>query len=216
MKTLIVAGGVLDTAFLKRYLRAERPDYVIAADSGLDVLDACGIRPDLILGDYDSLAAREKLERFRADGTEILTYPEEKDFSDSEAALREAVRRGSASIDLLGGCGGRLDHFLANVLNLKIPLDAGIPARILDERNEIFLADRTFYPGRREGGGRYISFLPLFGEVTGLTLRGFRYPLEEARVNADNASLTISNEITSGTAEVVIGSGILAVVRSKD
>ena len=216
MKTLIVGGGSLDGRFLRQYLNTCRPDYIIAADSGLDVLDECGIRPDLILGDFDSVKGKEAVERYREEGSEILTFPVEKDFSDSEAALYEAAGRGSTEIDILGGCGGRLDHFLANVLNLRIPLSKGIRARILDEQNEIFLTDGPLVLKRGGGGYRFVSFLPLFGEVRGLTLRGFRYPLENTRVTAENASLCISNEIISDTAAVLIESGTLAVVRSKD
>ena len=54
MKTLIVAGGELSSAFLMSCMKTDPPDYVIAADRGLDVLAEAGIRPDLVLGDFDS------------------------------------------------------------------------------------------------------------------------------------------------------------------
>ena len=215
MRTLIVGGGELSPSFLSEYLCENACGFIIAADSGLDVLSRVGRAPDLILGDYDSLRGKDLLERYREAGAQVEVYPCEKDFSDGESALREAVKRGSTEIDFLGACGGRLDHFLANVAGLLIPLEAGIPARIIDEQNEIFLADHSFIC-KKNFRYPYISLLAFSNEVKGLTLRGFKYPLTCADISKKSISLGISNEILEDTGEVVFEEGVLTVIRSGD
>ena len=115
----------------------------------------------------------------------MYTYPAEKDFSDSEAALNVAMNlmkeRGERGrLDFLCATGGRLDHFLSNIGLLNTALRAGIDARILDAKNEIRLIDRSISLRREEIGGRYVSIIPYTERVENVTLRGFHYPLEGA------------------------------------
>lgn len=214
MKTLIVAGGVLRPQFLKIFLKKSPQDLVIAADRGLDHLIAAGLTPDLILGDYDSTALDVGT---ISSGREIPVerYPAEKNFTDMEAALNVAIQKGSTEIVILGATGGRLDHFLANVQGLLLPLRAGIPARIIDEQNEICLLDGPRKLQKEAVFGTYVSFLPLTGHCEGVTLRGFKYPLVDHALE-QGTSLGVSNEIVEEEATVEFQSGILVMVMSKD
>ena len=214
MKTLIVAGGELSSAFLISCMKTDPPDYVIAADRGLDVLAEAGIRPDLVLGDFDSTVLGPGL--FAGQGTACEVYPREKDFSDMESAFRAAIERGSTEMMVLGATGGRMDHFLANVMDLRIPLAAGIPARIVDEQNTIRLMDRPFVLRRQETRGKYVSLLPLSETVEHVSLRGFRYEAEDITLQQNCASYGISNEMEADTAEVCFSDGILILVESED
>ena len=217
MKTLIVGGGELRIAFLSRYAGLFQPELVIAADRGTDYLVEAGITPDLILGDYDSTSAAERIREFKRRGLPVKTYPCEKDFSDMESAIREAVRLGSTEIRILGACGGRLDHFLANLADLRIALKAGCGAALVDERNFIFLADHSFVLEKSRTPGKYVSLLPLGRErVEHITLRGFKYPLTDGTLSQDAASLGISNEMAESRAEVSFRDGTLIVVLSGD
>ena len=214
MKTLIVAGGELSSAFLMSFMKTDPPDYVIAADRGLDVLAEAGIRPDLVLGDFDSTVLGPGL--FAGQGTACEVYPREKDFSDMESAFRAAIERGSTEMMVLGATGGRMDHFLANVMDLRIPLAAGIPACIVDEQNTIRLMDRPFVLRRQETRGKYVSLLPLSETVEHVSLRGFRYEAEDITLKQNCASYGISNEMAAETAEVNFREGILILVESED
>ena len=225
-RTLIVAGGELSPAFLQSYLASHEVEDLIAVDRGMDVLlQAKNVTmgtvpivtffPDLIVGDFDS--TREKgPEAFREQGAEIEVYPREKDFSDLESALKAAIRRGSTEITVLGATGGRLDHFLANVMDLRIALEAGVPARIVNGQNVIYLADRSFAVEKRRAFGKYFSLLPLTGRVRHVSLSGFRYSGEDITFDQTASSYGISNEILEETAEVCFEEGILIVVESKD
>ncbi|MDO5702121.1 MAG: thiamine diphosphokinase [Lachnospiraceae bacterium] len=213
-KILITAGGELSSAFLLSYMREHPFDYVIAADRGMDVLREAGIVPDMIMGDFDS--TRIGTDYFAEKGSKITVFPQEKDFSDMEAALNAAVEAGASEITVLGAAGGRLDHFLANVMALRIPLRAGIGAYIVDEQNRISLRDSSFIIKKRETFGKYVSLLPLAPERITVSLRGFKYDGEEIVLSQDSASLGISNEPGAEEASVRFDEGIVIVVESMD
>ncbi len=218
MKILIVSGGKLTASYLKSFIGEHPQDYIIAADRGLDILQRADIAPNLILGDYDSLeGGKTELTAYATKNIPILKYKAEKNFTDTEAALDEAIQRGgrNSEISILGACGGRLDHFLGNLQDLVIPLKAGVRATIIDEQNRISLLNKPLTIRKNEAFGKYISFLPFTERCEGVTLRGFKYPLENKTLVQGN-SLGISNEITEGTAEVSLKSGILIMVQSKD
>ena len=171
------------------------------------------------------------LEKLNREGKRVLTYPARKDFSDSEAAVREAVRiimdaRQKADsiqettdvydeIYLLGATGGRLDHFLANLAVLMIPTGLGIRAWILDEKNRITLLREGCSLEKKYTFGKYVSLIPYTDEVTGVALKGFRYLLNGHTFTRDN-TLGLSNEIEDEIAEISFESGILIMILSMD
>ena len=143
MKTLIVSGGWLRPAFLREKWEELCPDLLIAADRGMDYALDAGLIPDLIVGDYDS-AEGTSAAHFRERGVPFRTYPARKNYTDTEAAVREALGAGSTEILIFGATGGRLDHFLANLECLLIPLEAGVPCALIDEQNRITLRKEPF------------------------------------------------------------------------
>ena len=171
------------------------------------------------------------LEKLSREGKRVLTYPARKDFSDSEAAVREAVRiildarekadgipettDVSDEIYLLGATGGRLDHFLANIALLMIPTQFGIKAWIVNEKNEITLLREGCSLEKKHTFGKYVSLIPFTEEVTGVVLKGFRYPLYGYTLTRDN-TLGLSNEIEDERAEIAFEKGILIMVLSRD
>ena len=171
------------------------------------------------------------LEKLNREGKRVLTYPARKDFSDSEAAVREAVRiildarqkadgipettDVSDEVYLLGATGGRLDHFLANLAVLMIPTKLGIRAWILDEKNRITLLREGCSLEKKHTFGKYVSLIPYTDEVTGVALKGFRYLLNGHTFTRDN-TLGLSNEIEDEIAEISFESGILIMILSMD
>ena len=69
---------------------------------------------------------------------------------------------------------------------------------------------------KSEQFGKYVSFFSLGGEVTGLTLEGFKYSLNEYHLTAADSGLTVSNEISSEIAKVTYESGSLLMIMSRD
>lgn len=110
MRGIIFTGGnAPDLALAATFISGYR--YVVAADSGLTACERAGIVPDLIVGDMDSLADRSALARYPAERVRI--YPRDKDFTDTEIALAALAELGVTDVILVGGGGGRIDHFLA-------------------------------------------------------------------------------------------------------
>ena len=211
----IVCGGPADPDFVAAYLKKQPVDLLIAADRGLDTCLLAGVTPDIVLGDYDSTGMRSRLDEMKTMGVFVEVYPAEKDFTDTEAAIRCALDRGADDIALLGATGGRLDHFLANLDLMLLPLRRGVRCAIVDERNVIRLLDTGVRLSADEVSGKYISLRPFTQRVTGVTLTGMKYPLRGA-VLTKGSTLGISNEMTGSVAEVAFDEGIMILVVSDD
>ncbi len=110
MRGVVFTGGEspergLAAPFISGYV------YAVAADSGLGVCERFRIEPDLVVGDMDSLPDPAALGRYPAERVRI--WPRDKDYTDTEIALAALAERGIDDIVLVGGGGGRIDHFLA-------------------------------------------------------------------------------------------------------
>jgi thiamine pyrophosphokinase len=210
-RALIYTGGNLGQwAF--ELLSSE--DYIIGADRGADFLIHNGYTPHLALGDFDSVLP-EQMQRIASTSGELLTCDAfNKDWTDTELAFREAVRRGFNDIIILGALGTRFDHGLGNVHLLRQAYEQGCTLTLMDENNEISLCTDTF---QLNACSRfpYISLLPLTPEVTGVTLQGFRYPLNDATLKL-GWSLGISNVLETAVGTVTVTSGLLLIIRSRD
>lgn len=211
MKSLIVSGGRAPSLELIQNTLAEGIDFIIAADSGAKVLLENGIKFDLAVGDFDSLA-EASLEEIKKH-TEIITYEIKKDFTDTEAAYHEAVRRGATEVVILGATGTRLDHFMGNLGLLQIALNEGVFVRLIDEHNEIFLIDGSCQIAKREGYN--ISVFPFGGDVPDFTLSQVAFPLEHYHLTAAS-TLTVSNEFLDGSAKIDFSNGYVLVMISRD
>src|SRR3954451_22091333 len=114
---MIVADGDVPTrAALDRLLGTGKVALIVAADGGAAKAMALGLRPDVVVGDQDSLAPGTA-QKLREDGVEVLVHPAAKDESDTELAVLEAVERGATELIVIGAFGGgRLEHTIANLL----------------------------------------------------------------------------------------------------
>lgn len=127
-----------------------------------------------------------------------------------------AARNGARGILIFGATGSRLDHVMANLELLLLGKELGIPISIMDANNYISLAPSGTVIKRRAQFGKYVSFFPLGGSVRGLTLEGFKYPLEKHYLTALDCGLTVSNEIAGESAKVTFESGDLMMIQSRD
>lgn len=214
MHTLIMTGGSFDVAFAKEYLKTQTIDFTIAADRGVSYAKEIEKRPDLILGDFDSLDAETK-DRMQEWDVPILTFPPEKDYTDTHLAMEEAIKRGAKKITLLGATGTRMDHAWANVGLLQMAAKKGITAQIVDSHNRITMICDEMCLTKKEAFGDYVSLIPYTNEVTGITLKGFYYPLKDATLTL-GISQGISNELVEEEGNIKIKSGDLIVIESRD
>lgn len=218
MHALIVSGGKLDMGFARTYISKYNFGCRIAADRGMAFFHAQKIVPDFIVGDFDS-ASSEILQYFRnlQEGRKptILQFQPEKDETDTELAIRMAVREGADVIHLLGATGSRVDHMLGNLHLLGAAMEQGVECRMVDGNNRIRMIRRGMSLKRKEQYGKYVSLFPFTPQVEGLTLKGFKYPLEDYTLECYH-SLGVSNEITAEEAEISFREGVLLVMETKD
>lgn len=213
-KVLIITGGNIDKTFLGQLVEINQYSEIIAADHGLIAGDHLNLPLDFIVGDFDSVP-KEIIERYKRNNVPTITFPIEKDKTDTELAIELAIEHHGKSIDIVGATGSRLDHTLANMNLLTIPLDQGIEAYIIDANNKFYLKKENFVIQKTNQYGDYISFLPFHGDVKGLSLRGFKYPLDNI-ILSPGESLCISNELIDDTGEVLLSQGTLMVFETKD
>ncbi|MCD8123283.1 MAG: thiamine diphosphokinase [Clostridiales bacterium] len=214
---LILTGGRLDPVFARSYLEERHFDVMIAVDGGLEPASELGMIPDYIVGDFDTVSPMV-LERFRANPHIVWEqHKPEKDETDTELARSLAVSLGVDEMVFLGATGGRLDHMLGNIHALYECLKKGIHAEIIDRQNRLYLLDKAHRFDRDRQWGKYVSFLPYTEVVQGITLCGFRYPLEGKDIRrGEEVGLCVSNEIVEETACIRFERGILICVESRD
>ena len=212
---LILTGGTLDLDFAGDFCRKNKFDLTIAVDGGLAAAKALGILPDVVVGDLDT-AGEGLVEEFRQyPFIRWDVHPPEKDETDTELALRRAIAGGAGKISILGATGGRFDHMLANVFLLYGCLQKGVEACILDRQNRIFLIEDHYTFHKDQLWGKYVSFLPLLGEIRGITLEGFKYPLQDYDLEAAS-SRCISNELTEESGTIRFQEGIAICVEARE
>lgn len=188
---------------------------IIAVDRGIEALYQIGITPNHIVGDFDSVST-EILENYQKNSKiKFHQYNPEKDNTDTDMALKLAIELSSSEILIIGALGKRMDHALANIHILKYALDAKIPCQILDKHNKIYLMDKKYTLYKNKTHGKYISLIPLTSMVEGITLKGFKYPLNNDCLSI-GISLGVSNEVIEDRATIELEKGILMVIESKD
>jgi thiamine pyrophosphokinase len=210
MRAVVFANGnEPDEATVSHWLRPG--DRLICADGGARTALSRGLKPDVVIGDLDSLDETQQAQ-LKAMGCRLIVYPVAKDWTDLELALKLAVEEGATEIVILGALGGRIDQELANVLLLLLPDLEDIPTRIVDERQEMFvMRGEAVITGQ---AGEIVSLIPLGGDATGIVTEGLLYPLRNEPLLAGPAR-GISNMMTGEIARVVIKSGALLVVHSR-
>jgi thiamine pyrophosphokinase len=208
MLAVVVADGEPSAEDASRLGTA---DLVVAADGGARWLESTGRLPDLVVGDMDSLepAAEQRLE---AGGSRIVRHAVEKNASDTELALVEALAAGADSVVLVGALRGqRIDHELANVLLLTDPRFASRNIRIAQGRRTV----RALSGGGRlvidSPVGATVTLLAVGGDAIGITTRGLRYPLKGETLRM-GSSRGLSNEVVERRASVRLEIGSLLVV----
>lgn len=205
-KCIVIGAGDLTVGALN----VAEQDLVIAVDGGLSYCSALGVEPDLILGDFDSVSpdeakAVEALEQQIPD--RIMRLPREKDDTDMLAALKEGLNRGYRDFRIYGGTGGRFDHTLANIQCLLFLKKQGAVGYLVDGTGMILvLMDESVE--FQEGLEGYLSLFSLTEESVGVTIRGMKYPLEQAVIRND-FPVGISNEFTGERAVVSVEKGQL-------
>jgi thiamine pyrophosphokinase len=212
-KVAIMGNGPTDVLpDLSRY--TDFVDYWIGADRGALTLIENDVSLDLAIGDFDSVSSFE-IEKIKRKTFQFEQYPIEKDKTDVEIALDEAMKQKPDTIYFFGVTGGRMDHTLINIQLLHQVISKKARGIVIDKHNEVELTNPGHYTIEQDSAYETISFIPFTPVVKGLTLTDFYYPLKKATITM-GSTLSISNKLISNNGTFSYDEGIVLVVKSRD
>ena len=188
---------------------AEKNAVTVAADSGLRLAEAAGLRPDWIIGDMDSLDGEEMLRDYPPE--RVIRHPVDKDFTDTELALALLWEKGCGSVWLMGGGGGRIDHlFGIREMFEKEPC----PCRWVTADEDIYCVSARDASGgslaRRVVPGGIVSVLPLGNAPWKAESRGLKWPLNDVRW--ERGKLAICNVAVTYEIEINVQQGRFMII----
>jgi thiamine pyrophosphokinase len=183
----------------------KKSDYIIAVDGGLKILSILSITPDLILGDMDSIEKNILLKYQKIKKEE---YPTDKDFTDSELAIRRAMKFKPLKISLLAATGSYFDHSFANIINLLRNFNKKIDINLITKNSIIFpIVNKRII---KNSIGRRFSVFPI-GNCEGIILQGCKYTFKD-KSDLLPIDYSISNIITENKACISIKKGMLICI----
>ncbi|MCD7882927.1 MAG: thiamine diphosphokinase [Lachnospiraceae bacterium] len=200
-KCFIVGAGEFDG-----FLAGAAPgtgDLLIAADGGYQYLQKLGRKPDVLLGDFDSLEVVPEHEY-------LIRHSPIKDDTDMALAVAYAQKEGYRTFFLYGGLGGRLDHTLANVQLLTGMSKEGLEGYLIGS-GSVITAVTDGELSFSESASGMISVFCMGANASGVYERGLKYSLEDAVLTCDRA-LGVSNEFTGVKSSIAVRSGTLLVM----
>ena len=185
----------------------DETDLVIGADRGYLTLAKNQIKPNVVIGDFDSYSGKIDCEK-------IIKFPVKKDFTDSALAIEYAISQNYKKIIVYGAIGGDLDHTMANLALVANYTQKGTDISFTDNKNIVF----ALYNGKicfsEKANGR-ISVFSFHDKAEGVNEKGLLYELENALLE-NNIPLGVSNEFVGKNAEISVNKGILIIYTSKE
>ncbi len=152
------------------------------------------IRPDVIVGDLDSLTARN---RRRFSSAEILRRPSQY-ATDLEKAFEYCIAARLRRVVVVGAAGKRFDHSLSNVSILR-KYHERLSIRCVDTDGEFFIVTKPVSIAVVRS--QVVSLVPL-GRCSGITTSGLLYELRngtlEVGVAEGQSNVAVSKRIRIG------------------
>ena len=194
------AGDFCETALPKP------EDYIIAADAGYTALTSRNITPDVIIGDFDSLG-------FVPEHPNVIRSSVEKDDTDMMLAVKLGLLLGFTRFTINGGLGGRIDHTFSNIQTLAYLTEHGAIGKLYSNDACITAIKNSTYKFTSEKvvAGNIISVFCKSEKAKGVTIKGFKYPLDNATLTNINP-IGISNEFTGTDASIEVKHGVLVIM----
>lgn len=209
-RVIIFANGELPDLEKARLL-LHSDDYIICADGGTRHTLALGLKPNLVLGDMDSIE-RYQLEGLQSAGVALELFPGDKNETDLELAIHHAVELDPEQLLVIGGLGGRLDQMFGNIALLSSNQLTTLDARLDDGVEEIF-----FCRGQAQVHGRsgdIVSLIPWGDPVFGIQTQNLKWALQNETLYPDKTR-GLSNEMINDVASIKIDSGLLLIAHQR-
>jgi len=209
-RIVIFANGELADLDRIRLLLRDT-DYIICADGGSRHAFQLNIRPDLVIGDMDSVDA-DLLQIIKNLNVPIQMHPRDKNETDLELALTKAIEHKPLEIVVLAALGGRIDQTLANIALLAEPQLSTTRVKIDNGTEEIFICrDQLEISGR---SGDIISLIPWGSDTLVAQTENLKWKLNN-EILYMNKTRGVSNELTGSVAKIKISKGLILVVHTR-
>lgn len=208
MKAVIIANGVIEKDYIVKE-ECSKADVILCADSGAEHAYRLGIMPNYVIGDFDSIDS-SILKHLYQNGINIIKYPCEKDFTDTELCIIKAIEIGCTKICFLGMMGKRIDHALGNIGLLHFAANRGVNGYIVCDDWKIYICkDKINLDGNI---GDIVSIIPFKGDVSGVYTKGLKYPLKDSLLEFGRP-LGVSNVMLEEKCEIGVKSGEILVIK---
>ena len=112
--TVIVGNGETPQGEIP-LLFLRRAQFIVCCDGALDKLLHIGIKPNIVIGDCDSIS-EEKRQQFQ----DIIIEDQDEEYNDLQKALKYCMKQQLGPVAVLGASGLRDDHQLANLSILNM------------------------------------------------------------------------------------------------
>ncbi len=200
MKTCYIFSAV---EMKNNFPKPDKDDLIIAADAGYLNVQKAGLRPDVIIGDFDS---SEK----PSTDTPIETFPVLKDDTDTMLAIKYGFNSGYKRFAIYGGLGGeRTDHTVANIQSLAYIVDHGGEGFLVGE-NETFALIKNSSITLHSEKGKTLSVFAYGGVAEGISIKGAVYETDDLTLSPF-FPLGVSNKFKENTAAVGVKNGCILI-----
>lgn len=181
-------------------------EYVIAADGGVAILEKMGITPDLIIGDFDSLG-------YIPNGENVIVHQVEKDDTDMMLSVKKAAEMGYDEIEIYGGCGGRIDHTIANFQTMLWASMQGIKIKMCHKEYDFYMItnEKIILKGEVEND---LSVFAFGGVAKSVNIKGAKYEADNMQLEPYNPT-AVSNTFIGDDVIISVESGSLLIIVQK-
>ena len=200
MKTCYIISAV---EMKNNFPSPDADDLVIAADAGYHNLQKTDIKPDVIIGDFDSAKKPE------ADA-QVEAFPVLKDDTDTMLAIRYGFQSGYKRFEIYGGIGGeRTDHTIANIQSLAYIAEHGGSGTLVGE-NERFTLIKNSSVTLHSEKGKTLSVFAYGGIAEGVSIKGAVYESDDLELSPF-FPLGVSNKFKGDSATVGVKKGYILI-----
>ena len=200
-KCLIISGGNFEKIELN-----DKYDFFIACDKGYLYAKKLNIKPNIIVGDFDSAKKPKNVEN-------VIKVSKIKDDTDTSLAVKYALKNGYKDIDVICALGGRIDHTLANISLMKYVVEHKGVVKIIS--NSVTLM--AFTKGKiriNKDNNKYLSIFSLSDKSKINYIKGTKYDIKNL-ILKNSFPLGVSNEFKNKLAEIKISKGVILIILIK-
>jgi len=209
-------GNLSDFSQVKKIIK--KTDFIIAADGGANHLEKLELKPNVVIGDMDSID-KKLLKKYKS-----IKYPRKKDKTDFELAINYCLEKKFKEIIIFGILGDRIDHLLANIFliartqNTLLRPDYakatsgkqgfGGQVKIIEGKKEIFILNKEIMIHGKIGDE--ISIIPVSEKLEGVTTEGLYYRLINNTLTF-GSTRGVSNIMNKNVAKIILKKGVALV-----